>query len=139
MKQLELITRRLVMSFHHLDISKELRMFLQLVDSLHRNNGIEFTVKYLKCAKLHITRYLCKQPLLHNSSGVAVCKDGFPVRLNFLKWLIDSGDASMIRSCLTILAIIRTLEPTKEEESKITYSTDTITQEYKGKQYVIPM
>lgn len=127
------------MSFHQVNVSKELREFLLLVNSLRKSNGIQFTVDYLKCAKLHITRYLCKQPLLHNSSNVAVTKDGFPVRLLFLRHLIDSNDPSMIRACLTILTIIRTLEPTKEEDLKIGYSTSTITDGYTGKKYFIPM
>lgn len=127
------------MSFHQVNVSKELREFLLLVNSLRKSNGIQFTVSYLKCAKLHITRYLCKQPLLHNSSNVAVTKDGFPVRLLFLRHLIDSNDPSMIRACLTILAIIRTLEPTKKEDLKIGYSTSTITDAYTGKKYFIPM
>jgi len=127
------------MSFHQIDVSNELRQFLWLVDSLRKHNGIQFTIAYLKCAKLHITRYICKQPLLVNTNNVSVTRDGFPVRLLFLRKLIDSGDRSKIRACLTILSIIRTLEPTKKEESKISYDTTTITDGYKGKNYVIPL
>lgn len=55
---------------------------------MYTKNGFAFTVKYCKVARLHITRYICGNPLYVNSDGVALVH-GFPKRFLFLKELAD--------------------------------------------------
>jgi hypothetical protein len=111
---------------------------LDFVNHLRSKSGIKYTIKYLKSSKLHITRYICGQPLKVNNDLVSL-KDGFPTRFLYLKPLVDSKDPRLLKGVLSLLSYSRAIVPTKEEESKIKLDFSTISDYYKGKDYSIPM
>jgi hypothetical protein len=102
---------------------------------LLKNNGTLFTVKYLKQAKLHITRYMVGRPLMSNDAGVSLV-GGFPKHFLFLRKYIDRGDLGSVKFVLTLLNISRSIVPKKSE--KIPVSLDTILAPNKGTGYIIP-
>lgn len=112
------------------------RRVIVIISSLLKHNGTLWTVKYLKQVRLHVTRYMCGQPLTHNQCMVGLT-DGFPTKFLFLKKLVDSGKTSDIKFCLTLLCLSRTLLPSKGEE--IPVSLETITKpSSRTKRYTIP-
>lgn len=50
--------------------------YLALVTKMLKHHGTVNTVKRLKAMRLHITRYMCGQPLFVNKDGVGVDKSG---------------------------------------------------------------
>jgi len=110
--------------------------FITDIEKLKTNNGIPFTVRYMKAVKLHITRLMCGQPLKVNNSLVSVDSDYFPSKFYYLKPLLN-GSYNDKRLLLSLLSYNRTILP-----EKITDLPDpnysTITDNYKGKDYTIP-
>jgi len=49
--------------------------FQHLLNSI-RYNGVKTTIKQYKQMRLHITRYMCGDPLLVNDVGVGIDRDG---------------------------------------------------------------
>jgi len=114
------------------------RRFLYYIDHLRRNNGLQYTIKYMKSVRLHITRYICGNPLYSNKDLVSLT-NGFPTNFLYLKDIIDSNNLIKIRGIMTLLYFTRSIKPTKLEESKIKPDFSSITNKYKGKDYSIPM
>jgi len=114
------------------------RRFLLIITNLRLRNGLPFCIKYIKSSRLHITRYICGKPLLTNKDLVSLT-NGFPTKFLFLKGLLDTKDLIKIRGVLTLLYFTRSIVPTKLEESRIKPDFSSITNEYKGKDYSIPM
>jgi hypothetical protein len=112
--------------------------FIKIVESLRNKSGLSFCISYMKTSRLHITRYICGNPLLSNSQQVSL-KNGFPTKFLFLQEYIDSGNFIKIRGVLTLLNFTRSIIPTHSEELKIKPSFDSITDKYKGKDYSIPL
>lgn len=104
--------------------------YLFFIDALRKKSGLPYTIKYLKAAKLHITRYICGKPLHSNKAGVALDQNGFPLRFIYLKPLIDQGKFS---SVLTLLTYSRAIKPLKNEAKNVKPDYSTITAPYKGK------
>jgi hypothetical protein len=106
---------------------------------MRKINGLKYTIKYYKVARLHITRYICKRPLKSNTDGVSLNKDYFPNRLLYLKKYIDSNDFNKIRGLMSLLYYSRSIVPTKDEYSKINIDLSSITSPSKAKRfYTIP-
>jgi hypothetical protein len=138
MKQIKLlITIRLLNILFGIE-SKVTRKFINYIEYLRTNNGLPYTIKYMKSVRLHITRYICGQPLLVNKDLVSLTK-GFPTRFLFLKDIIDTNNLIKIRGIMTLLYFTRSIIPTKEEEKKVIPDLSSITDKYKGKDYSIPM
>lgn len=114
------------------------RRFIYFTQAMREKSGIQYMIKYIKVSRLHITRYICGKPLLSNTAGVSLTRDGFPTRLMFLKEIIDSGDNVKIRGVLTLLNYSRSITPNKAELAKININYDTVTDAYGGKNYTIP-
>jgi hypothetical protein len=68
-----ILTKRLVRIIFNLP-GKPVDLYFDLVRNLLANNGIVFTIAYLKQSRLHITRYLAGKPLLVNRKGVSLVK-----------------------------------------------------------------
>jgi len=100
-----------------------------------KHNGTIYTVKALKTMRLHITRYICGQPLFVNNSRVGIDKTGWPILLLPLKPLLEKGTAGK-KLLLTILLLSRTLELKKGEI--ITPNYKTITDQGPTRRYTIP-
>jgi hypothetical protein len=132
--QNKLILERLLSKLFKLDCSQLVNTFLNFVDGMRDKNGLAYTIKYMKCVKLHITRYICGKPLKSNSSNVSLDKDYFPTRFVFLKKLSKTNPDLV----LTLLSYTRSLVPNKNETKARKVSTSTITDPYKGKEYTIP-
>jgi hypothetical protein len=132
--QNKLILERLLSKLFKLDCSQLVNTFLNFVDGMRNKNGLAYTIKYMKCVKLHITRYICGKPLKSNSSNVSLDKDYFPTRFVFLKKLSKTNPDLV----LTLLSYTRSLVPNKNETKARKVSTSTITDPYKGKEYTIP-
>jgi len=103
--------------------------FFKHISAIKRSNGLQFTIKYIKELRLHVTRYVCKQPLLVSSMKIGLTKDGFPKRLLFLKDLVDSGSMMKLSFVMTLLTISRSFVL----PGKPAYDTSTITDPFKGK------
>lgn len=130
------LTARLFNNLYGKDYRKPTYMFAKILYSMLKNNGTLFTVKYIKQAKLHITRYMCGKPLYTNDCFVSLV-GGFPKNLLFLKEYIDSGDLVGVKFVLTLLGINRAIIPRKNED--IPVSLNTITDPFKyDKVYTIP-
>jgi len=78
----------------------------------HKYSG---AIKYFKNMRLHCTRYICGAPLLVNSNGIGLTKDGWPKKLLFLKDLVDNKQLSYV---MTILVFNRSIDLPKEELAK---------------------
>jgi hypothetical protein len=101
-------------------------------------NGLPFTIRYMKAVKLHITRYACGQPLHTNSAFVSLTNEGFPSKFLYLKEYIDSKSIFKKKVVFTLLSYTRSIIPTNKELSKVQPNLNSITDEYKGKDYTIP-
>lgn len=110
------------------------RRFIYKQQEFRDKNGIQFYIKYIKQARLHVTRYICGVPLKSNTVGVSLDKSGFPTQFLYLKNLIDSGDPIKIRGVLTLLYMSRVLLPTEEESKRILPNFESITMEFKGRE-----
>jgi hypothetical protein len=130
-----ILTKRLVRIIFNLP-GKPVDLYFDLVRNLLANNGIVFTIAYLKQSRLHITRYLAGKPLLVNRKGVSLVK-GWPKRLLFLKELYDSKDNNKLRYIYTLLAIPRGLQFTREEVDSVKPDYSSITEPRKGF-YTVP-
>lgn len=85
-----LIIKRLVVYYFNIKNSTNIWKALNLMASMYRANGFGFTIKYIKTARLHITRYICGKPLYVNNDGVSLV-NGFPKKFLFLKDLADGS------------------------------------------------
>nr|UPW42080.1 MAG: putative RNA dependent RNA polymerase [Inner Mongolia sediment mitovirus 5] len=112
-----------------------IKPYFKLVTKMLRHNGTVYTVKHLKQMRLHITRYLCGQPLLVNNLRVGLDKNGWPKALLFLKPLLDQGIQGK-KFLLTLISLSRTLEVRKGE--KLTPDYTSITNPGPSNQYTIP-
>jgi hypothetical protein len=134
-KTTKLIINRLLKLVFNESHEKIVSKYITFFDKLRKKSGLPFSIKYYKAVKLHITRYICGKPLLSNESGVSITKDGFPTRFLYLKELVDSG---CFRVVLTLLTYTRSIIPTAKEYKKVKPDYSTITNPYKGKDWVIP-
>lgn len=118
---------------------KHVVRFINDFESLRSKSGIIYAIRYMKTMRLHVTRYICKNPLKTNKDGVSLTKDYFPKRILYLKKLIDSNDVNNIRGVLSLLYYTRSVKPTQKEESKLKPDFSTITSNNKAKkEYTIP-
>jgi len=67
---------RLITKLFSYSSSLTVRHFLGLVAKMRSNNGLSYTIKYMKATKLAITRYICGKPLYINDANVSIGKDG---------------------------------------------------------------
>jgi len=125
---------RLITKLFSYSSSLTVRHFLGLVAKMRSNNGLAYTIKYMKATKLAITRYICGKPLYINDANVSIGKDGWPTKFRFLQKLVDSN----IRVLMTLMTYSRSLVPTKAEINARVVKLNTITDPYKGKEYTIP-
>lgn len=72
----KILVKILVLFFDSIKVFLIVPQYFTLLNSLIEKNGLSYTVKYMKQARLHITRYMCGSPLLVNSAGVSVDKTG---------------------------------------------------------------
>ena len=127
------ITKRIVKLFFNINCSSTYK-FISTVFTLWDNHGFKFMISYMKTVRLHITRYLCHQPLKVNDKRVSLI-NGFPSKFIYLKKYIDSGDFNSISYVLTLLNITRGLSPTKKERLSIKPSFDSIVSPSKVGEY----
>jgi len=125
-----LTTRLLINIFGYKSLVKR---FLYDVNKMLIDNGLPFTIKYMKAVKLSITRYMSGKPLSINTSLVSIT-EGFPTKFLYLKPLTSSNDGK--RLLLSLLSYTRALKASKKDEPKPNYQS--ITDPYKGKEYTIP-
>jgi len=110
--------------------------FIIDVQNLINNNGVPYTIRYMKAVKLHITRLLCGHPLKVNKALVSIDSDYFPSKFSYLKVLLN-GSYNDKRLLLSLLSYNRAIKPQKVTDlPEPNYST--ITDKYKGKDYTIP-
>jgi len=97
-------------------------------------------VKQFKDIRLHITRYISGNPLRVNKTYISL-KEGFPTRFLALKSFIDRNreDVSAMRAVMTLICFTRAVDPTKKEAKKLAPDFSSITDEYKGRSYTIPV
>ncbi|AGC24233.1 RNA-dependent RNA polymerase [Sclerotinia sclerotiorum mitovirus 4] len=131
-----IIIRLLRLCFNFNNNTWEITRFLETFDEMRQKSGLKYTIKYYKAVKLHITRYICGQPLLSNKEGVALDHSGWPKKFLYLKKFIKTNKE--LRILLTLLSFTRTIVPNKKEELKIKPDYSTIDAPYKGKVYTIP-
>jgi len=86
--------------------------------------------------RLHITRYLCGNPLFHNKLKIGVDSSGWPKALLFLKDL-SNGTLSQKKFLMTVVTISRSFTLNSEEKKKIKPDYESITKPGKV-QKIIP-
>lgn len=116
----------MILIFPQVDTSKILRPYFKLVFKLIKNNGLIYTIKYLKRCRLHCTRYICGQPLFTNDMMIGIDKEGWPKVLHFLKPLVD-GNISSLKYLFTILNFTRSWDLNSNEWNKIKPDYKSIT------------
>jgi len=129
-----LIINRLIISYFNFK-DRRVLVFgtLNIIGKMLKDNGFLFTVKYIKQARLHITRYISGKPLMVNDKGVSLI-NGFPKKFIVLKQLAD-GNFVEKKVLLSILNFTKAI-PTPKEAIIPDYST--ITNPCKTKGYIIP-
>jgi hypothetical protein len=100
-----------------------------------KHNGTLYCVTHIKNMRLHITRYMCGQPLMVSNLKIGLIK-GFPKKLLFLKEYIDSGETLKIKFALTLLNISRAIVPKRNEVIPLDLSS--ISDKHQGKGFIIP-
>jgi hypothetical protein len=128
-----LITRLLTKLFKN---HKLVVRFIKDTNSLIDNNGVPYTIRYMKAVKLHITRLMCGQPLKVNKALVSIDADYFPSKFSYLKVLLN-GSYNDKRLLLSLLSYSRSIKPQKKTDlPEPDYST--ITDKSSGDGYTIP-
>jgi len=89
-------------------------------------------IQYMKFSRLHVTRYICGNPLFSNNKLISLDKEGFPIHLSFLKPLCR-GSITDKRVAMTLLLLTRGLKPSKIEDKKIMFKTESISDDFSGK------
>nr|UYL95350.1 MAG: RNA-dependent RNA polymerase [Baoshan Mitov tick virus 1] len=109
---------------------------LYLYSHLVKHHGYTGAIKYMKNMRLHCTRYICGHPLKTNTNGIGLDKDGWPIKLEFLKESVNNGKLSYV---LTILMFNRSIDLPNKERVKNHMKTNykTITDGPRSK-YTIP-
>jgi len=116
----QIISKLLILIYPNIKIDSYLKPFFSLLNHEIKHNGLFHTIKIMKQMRLHITRYLCGSPLLINSIGISIGKDGWPNRLRFLLPLA-TGKITEIKFLMTLLVINRChiLTSSKDKEKLI--------------------
>lgn len=82
----------------------------EFIENLIRNHGERTAIVRLKVIRLHVTRYLCGDPLFVNTANVKVDRSGIPSCLRDLKPLVDSKDPKKLQFLMTLLVLSRAIE-----------------------------
>nr|QIR30227.1 RNA-dependent RNA polymerase [Plasmopara viticola lesion associated mitovirus 3] len=82
-----------------------IKKYFKTFNNYYKNHGLVYAVQQFKQMRLHITRYMCSQPLLINNVGVSLDKSGWPNKLSFLKELVETDEGK--RFILSLLMINR--------------------------------
>lgn len=135
-KNLTIILKRLLKFWFNMDVFQPVCLFINIINTMLKDNGTLYTIKYMKAARLHVTRYICGNPLYVNSDRVSLTK-GFPTKFLFLKQYLDDNTIKGKKFVLSLFNISRGIVPRKDESIPIDFST--ITSPYKGKDYTIPL
>lgn len=124
---------KLFYSNHHSD--NIIKPYFSFIYKLVKTQGIIHSVKYLKQIRLHITKYICGQPLYINDLHIGIDNDGWPKRLLFMKHLAH-GNIEQKKYLLTLLLITRSFQWTKDVQNNILPKYETITDKPKSN-YII--
>jgi len=136
-KNQKLIIYRIIKLIFNFEIKHIIDHYIDTFISLRKKSGIKYTIAYYKAVKLHITRYMCGQPLMVNQSVRIKLTKGFPSRFLYFKDLLDHNTS--IRILLTLLTWTRSVKPTKKESLNLKPDYSTITSPSKGKRIIIPI
>jgi len=112
--------------FPNINTLPYLSQYFNFLEKEIKHNGIIHCVKILKQVRLHITRYICGNPLYTNDLFIGLDKDGWPKRLFKLKELVNNSIESR-KFLLTIVLLPRTLKLNNKEKSKLKPDYDSIT------------
>lgn len=117
------------------------KSYIHFFIKLRRTNGLLYAIGYFKLVRLHITRFICGNPLKVNTDYIGLDKDGFPNKFPLLKLYIVNNrfDNNKMRAIMTLLCFTRSIDPTPQELEKVPVKFDTIFNPYKGVNYTIPM
>ncbi|BAD72871.1 RNA-dependent RNA polymerase [Helicobasidium mompa mitovirus 1-18] len=80
--------------------------FLNMIVVLIKNNGLVYTIKYIKDIRLCVTRYMCGSPLSRSPSRFGLQKCGWPRAIRYLK----PSQGESFRNVLTLLNVLRFVE-----------------------------
>jgi len=130
------IIRRIIRLIFGFEVKHIISHYIDSFTSLRKRSGIKYAFLYYKAVKLHITRYMCGQPLMVNHTVRISLTHGFPTKFLYFKDLLDHNTS--IRIVLTILGWTRSVKLTKEENAKAVVDYSTITEPSKGKRILIP-
>nr|QIR30229.1 RNA-dependent RNA polymerase [Plasmopara viticola lesion associated mitovirus 5] len=127
----------LSLRFIKLKTVKYVPPFFKLFQHHLKHDGLKQTIKIFKQMRLHITRFLCNDPLFVNDLKIGVDKSGWPKRLDFLKELTDTTEGK--RFLLTIVMLGRNFTLSKQEKLFNLIDISSISQPRKTyKEYIIP-
>jgi hypothetical protein len=101
---------------------KHLSILFKTIGKMWRECGLSHTIKYLKLARLHATRFMTGEPLIfkeHQTISVSIDKDGFPKIFRPWKGAITSKARWGVVKVLTILTISRAFRRFKTDKLPI--------------------
>lgn len=90
----------------------------------YSTRGFLWTISHIKAIKLHITRYICGEPLLTPQGSLSLRSDGLPKGIDPLINILDTNQGKSF--VLTLLNISRCLPGTKDPD------LSTITSPWEG-------
>jgi hypothetical protein len=90
----------------------------------YSTRGFLWTIGHIKAIKLHITRYICGEPLLTPQGSLSLRKDGLPKGVDPLLDVLGTNEGKSF--VLTLLSISRCLPGTKDPD------LSTITSPWEG-------
>ncbi|UWK02080.1 RNA-dependent RNA polymerase [Fusarium proliferatum mitovirus 2] len=134
--QIKIIKRLCSILFQEAFQPDHFTKLLFLYSHLVKHHGYIGAIKYMKIMRLHCTRFIAGAPLLTNSNAIGIDKDGWPIKLDFLKESVINGKLSYV---LTLLMFNRSIDLPKHEVKKQmrNLNLSTITDPCKSK-YTIP-
>jgi len=103
----------LSLRFIKFKVIKYVPPFFKLFTHHLKHDGLKQTIKIFKQMRLHITRFLCNDPLFVNNMKIGLDKTGWPKRLTFLKELTECNEGK--RLLLTLLMFGRNFSFRKGE------------------------
>lgn len=132
------ILKSIMKDYFNIDLNyiSEVAKLMVKIRVMWSKNGLLFTIRYLKSARLYATRYLAGQPLINKDNllvKVSLTKDYFPKIFLGIKPLLESSKRWDVVIGFTILTISRCLRRGPRDELDIDLASINTPSKAQGK------